>query len=110
LLRHYTASHPMWQHTSKQLPRETWRIHISLSTPVLSHYCEIKTLLLCLTVLHITIYVFLPMPLHVPCGLRGLPSRLWPKCNRLLRLRLPWVAVTGGCWHMNMKYQGGRGP
>jgi hypothetical protein len=26
------------------------------------------------------------MPPHVPYGLRGLPSRLWPKCNRLLRL------------------------
>jgi hypothetical protein len=29
------------------------------------------------------------MPPHVPYGLRGLPSRLWPKCNRLLRLGLP---------------------
>jgi hypothetical protein len=26
------------------------------------------------------------MPPHVPYGHRGLPSRLWPKCNRLLRL------------------------
>jgi hypothetical protein len=25
-----------------------------------------------------------PMPPHVPYGLRGLPSRLWPKCNRLM--------------------------
>jgi hypothetical protein len=31
----------------------------------------------------------LPMPPHVPYGLRGLPSRLWPKCNRLLRLARP---------------------
>jgi hypothetical protein len=23
----------------------------------------------------------LPVPPHVPYGLRGLPSRLWPKCN-----------------------------
>jgi hypothetical protein len=23
----------------------------------------------------------LPTPPHVPYGLRGLPSRLWPKCN-----------------------------
>jgi hypothetical protein len=29
------------------------------------------------------------MPPHVPYGLRGLPSRLWPKCNRLLRLGRP---------------------
>jgi hypothetical protein len=50
---------------------------------------------------------FLPMPPHVPCGLRGLPSRLWPKCNQLLRLGRPWGAVTlsrrGGLWYMNMK-------
>jgi hypothetical protein len=26
------------------------------------------------------------MPAHVPYGLRGLPSRLWPKCSRLLSL------------------------
>jgi hypothetical protein len=29
------------------------------------------------------------MPPHVPYGLRGLPSRLWPKCNRLLRFGTP---------------------
>jgi hypothetical protein len=32
---------------------------------------------------------FCPMPPHVPYGLHGLPSRLWPKCNRLLRLGRP---------------------
>jgi hypothetical protein len=52
-----------------------------------------------------------PMPPHVPYGLRDLPSRLWPKCNRLLRLGRPWGAVTlsrwGGWWYMNMKYRGG---
>jgi hypothetical protein len=35
-----------------------------------------------------------PMPPHVPYGLRGLPSRLWPECNRLLRLGHPLGAVT----------------
>jgi hypothetical protein len=30
-----------------------------------------------------------PMPPQVLYGLRGLPSRLWPKCNRLLRLGRP---------------------
>jgi hypothetical protein len=30
-----------------------------------------------------------PMPPHVPYGLRGLPSRLWLKCNRLMRLGRP---------------------
>jgi hypothetical protein len=48
------------------------------------------------------------MPPHVPYGLRGLPFRLWPKCNRLLRLGRPSGAVTltlwGGWWYMNMKY------
>jgi hypothetical protein len=34
------------------------------------------------------------MPPHVPYGLRGLPSRLWSKCNRLLRLGRPWGAVN----------------
>jgi hypothetical protein len=34
-------------------------------------------------------FVFVSMPPHVPYGLRGLPSRLWPKCNRLLRLGRP---------------------
>jgi hypothetical protein len=51
------------------------------------------------------------IPPHVPYRLRGLPSRLWPKCNRLLRLGRPWGAVTlsrwGGWWYMNMKYQEG---
>jgi hypothetical protein len=53
--------------------------------------------------------VFLSMPPHVPYGLRGLLSRLWPKCNRHLRLGRPWGAVTltrwGGWWYMNIKYQ-----
>jgi hypothetical protein len=52
-----------------------------------------------------------PMPPHVPYGPRGLPSRLWPKYNRLLMLGRPWGAVTlsrwGGWWYMNMKYQEG---
>jgi hypothetical protein len=55
--------------------------------------------------------VFFKMPPHVPYGLHGFPSRLWPKCNRLLRLGRPWGAVTlswwGGWWYMNVKYQEG---
>jgi hypothetical protein len=35
--------------------------------------------------------IFVPMTPHVSYGLRGLPSRLWPKCNRLLRLGLSYV-------------------
>jgi hypothetical protein len=34
------------------------------------------------------------MPIHVPYGLCGLPSWLWLKCNRLLRLGHPWGMVT----------------
>jgi hypothetical protein len=56
-------------------------------------------------------YYFFPMPPHVPYWLRGLPSRLWPKCNRLLSLGRPWSAVTlsrwGGWWYINIKYQKG---
>jgi hypothetical protein len=37
---------------------------------------------------------FNPVAPHVPYGLRGLPSRLWPNCNRLLRLGRPSGAVT----------------
>jgi hypothetical protein len=33
--------------------------------------------------LHCVQDFFWPMPPHVPYGLRGLLSRLWPKCNRL---------------------------
>jgi hypothetical protein len=54
-------------------------------------------------------HFFFPMPPHVPYGLRGLPSRLWLKCNWLLRLERSWGAVTlsrwGGWWYM--KYQEG---
>jgi hypothetical protein len=52
---------------------------------------------------------FLPMPPHAPCGLRGLPFRLWPKCNRLLRLGPPWGALTLSRWGRwwEMKYQEG---
>jgi hypothetical protein len=32
---------------------------------------------------------FPPMPPHVHYGLSGLSCWLWPKCNRLLRLRRP---------------------
>jgi hypothetical protein len=50
------------------------------------------------------------MPPRVHHGLR-LPSRLWLKCNRLLRLGHPWGSVTfsgwGGWWYMDMKYQEG---
>jgi hypothetical protein len=50
---------------------------------------------------------FPPIPPHVPYELRALPSRLWPKCNRLLRLGRPWGSVTlsrwGGWWYLNMK-------
>jgi hypothetical protein len=53
----------------------------------------------------------LPIPRHVPYGLRDLPSQLWSKCNWLLRLGRPWGTVTlswwGGWWYMNMKYQEG---
>jgi hypothetical protein len=56
-------------------------------------------------------FFFVPMPPHVPYGLLGLPSRLWPKCNRFLRLGRPWGAITlsrwGGWWYMNIKYQEG---
>jgi hypothetical protein len=52
-----------------------------------------------LPVLCISSTFFVPMPPHVPYGLRGLPSRLWPKCNRFLRLgRPPWGAVTLSRW------------
>jgi hypothetical protein len=54
-------------------------------------------------------FFFNPMPPHVPYGLCGLPSRLWLKCSRLLRLGRPWGAVTlsqwGGWWYMDMEYQ-----
>jgi hypothetical protein len=49
--------------------------------------------------LYVYIYFFSPIPPHVPYGLRGLPSRLWPKCNRLLRL-----SRRGGWLYMDMKW------
>jgi hypothetical protein len=56
-------------------------------------------------------YIFPPVPPHVPYGLRGLPSRLWPKCNRILRLGRPSSAVTlcwwGGWWYMDMECREG---
>jgi hypothetical protein len=42
---------------------------------------------------------FLPMPPHVPYGHCGLPSRLWPMCNRLLRrsyvVLTRWMVIYG---------------
>jgi hypothetical protein len=38
------------------------------------------------------------MPPHFPYELRGLPSWLWLKCNRLLRLGRPLGAVTLSRW------------
>jgi hypothetical protein len=37
-------------------------------------------------------------PPHIPYGLCGLPSRLWSKCNRLLKLGRPWGAVKLFRW------------
>jgi hypothetical protein len=40
-----------------------------------------------------------PLPPHVRHGLHGLPSQLWPKCNRLPRLgvvkfvRMRWMVI-----------------
>ena len=39
-----------------------------------------------------------PMPPHVLCGLRGLPSWARQECNRLLKLGRPWGAVTLSRW------------
>jgi hypothetical protein len=54
---------------------------------------------------------FPPSATNVPYGFRGHPSRLWPKCNWLLRLGRPWGAVTlsrwGGWWYINVNYQEG---
>jgi hypothetical protein len=59
--------------------------------------------------LYLRFFLFPPVPPHVPYGLRGLPSRLWPKCNWRLWLESPRGAVMlsrwGGWWYMNMKYQ-----
>jgi hypothetical protein len=56
-------------------------------------------------------FFFLSVPLHVPYRPPRLPSRLWPKWNRLLRLGRPWDAVSlsrrYGWWYMNMKCQEG---
>jgi hypothetical protein len=41
---------------------------------------------------------FFPMPPHVHIDLLGPPSWLWPKCNQLLRLGRPQVAVTLSRW------------
>ena len=45
----------------------------------------------------VNIYFF-PNASTCPCGLRGLPSWVWQKCNRLLRLGRPWGAVTLSRW------------
>ena len=37
----------------------------------------------------LVLFFFPPMPPTCPCGLRGLPSWAWQKCNRLLRLGRP---------------------
>jgi hypothetical protein len=50
------------------------------------------------------------MPPHVPYGLRSLPSRLWPKCNRLLRLGRPWVIYIPAflkLWSADHKWSSG---
>jgi hypothetical protein len=78
------------------------------------HVCSFALLLLLISLLILPVHkeVFLwPMPPYVPYGLRGLPSCLWPKCNRLMRLGRPWDAVTlsrwCGWWYMTMQVPGG---
>jgi hypothetical protein len=53
----------------------------------------ISLILFCTQVLlYVVTNIFYLMP-HVPYGIRGLPSRLWPKCNRLLKLGRPWALL-----------------
>jgi hypothetical protein len=51
------------------------------------------------------IHFFWPVSPHVHYGLGGLPSRLRPKCNRLMRMGRTWGAVTltrwGGWWYIH---------
>jgi hypothetical protein len=47
--------------------------------------------------------VFFPMPPHVPYGLRGLPSRLWLKCNWLLRLGRIYIVLMR--WMVIYEYE-----
>jgi hypothetical protein len=57
-----------------------YREIISANCEIISH-AYVQLISLCI--------VFFSMPPHVPYGPRGLPSRLWPKCNRLLRVGRP---------------------
>jgi hypothetical protein len=65
----------------------------------------------CLGLGYLRLFSSPPSPIATTCPLWTSWSRLWPKCNRLLRLGRPWGAVTlsrwGGWWYMNMKYQEG---
>jgi hypothetical protein len=49
-----------------------------------------------------TYQFFFPMPPHFPYGLRGLPSLLWPKCNRTLMRRSYVVTVR---WMVIYEYE-----
>jgi hypothetical protein len=78
--------------TNKENGRETWRISNT------AQMIEFVNVTICV-IHHLSSNIFLfPMPLHVPYGLRGLLSRLWPKCNRLVKLGRPWGAVTLSGW------------
>jgi len=44
------------------------------------------------------IFIFFSNAPTCRCGLRGLPSWAWQKCNRLLRLGRPWGAITLSRW------------
>jgi hypothetical protein len=93
----------------KENIRDYWSTDSTISTPIFPHTMSRSHFE---SIGQPGFFFFNPVPPNVYLGFRGPPSRLWPKCNRLLRLGRPWGAVTlcwwGGWWYLNMEYQEGQ--
>jgi hypothetical protein len=82
---------------------ETWAKVILVGTWSVGYCCQMLMKLK----LARKIFWFFPLPNATTCPyrLRGPPSWLWPKCNRLLRLGRTWGAVMlsrwGGWWYVH---------
>jgi len=79
-------------------PRPCFTLLCSNTTYQFTSLLNLRFLVFSLIPLAVFTIFFPPNAPTCPCGLRGFPSWVWQKCNRLPRLGRPWGAVTLSRW------------
>jgi hypothetical protein len=98
-------------HVKVVLEYQVTDLHVTMRVIPATTYIRIcHTTCSAFTKYHTYIYIYILFnAITCPSWTSWSPSRLWLKCNRLLRLGCPWGAVTlsrwGGWRYKNMEYQ-----